>query len=92
MKPTLVILTILVPLISAVSVPAEDVEMSDYVRTVNELHRGPPVQHSYQRSNVETRWISQKLDNFDENNDNVWDDVRHYNHGFFNREQVTKYH
>lgn len=85
MKPTLVIVTILVPLISAGSLPEhfslEDFN-SDYVRTVNELHRGPPVQHSYQRSNVETRWISQKLDNFDENNENVWDDVRHYNHCF----------
>lgn len=95
MKPTLVILTILVPLISAVSLPEhfslEDYD-SDYVKTVNELHRGPPVQHSYQRSNVETRWISQKLDNFDEDNEKVWNDVREYNRCFFNKEQVTKYH
>lgn len=75
MKSTLVILTILAPLVSALSLPQEDVEISDYVKSVNELHRGPPVRRSYQRSNVQTRWISQKLDNFDEKNDQVWDNV-----------------
>lgn len=75
MQSTLAILTILVSLISANSLP-EEVVLSDYVKSVSELHRGPPVQHSNQSSNVKTRWIIQKLDNFNNKNTRTWKNVR----------------
>lgn len=73
MRCTIVLLALIVPFISAG--PLSTFEIPDSIRTLNELYRGPPKQHANLRSNVETRWINQKLDNFDDNNEKEWKDV-----------------
>lgn len=77
MKCTIVLLAVFVPLIFAASLPESlsTFEIPDSIRTLNELYRGPPKQHTNLRSNVQTRWINQKLDNFDDDNDKEWKDV-----------------
>lgn len=77
MKCTIVLLALLAPFIFAASLPdpLSTYEIPDSIRTLNELYRGPPKQHTNLRSNVQTRWITQKLDNFDDDNDKEWKDV-----------------
>ncbi|EDV98619.1 thymus-specific serine protease [Drosophila grimshawi] len=82
MKYTLV-LALLAPLASAANLNSDDSRIPASVRTLNELHRGPPMQLISKRANVETRWISQKLDNFDEGNEEVWDDRVLINEDYF---------
>lgn len=38
------------------------------VKTLKNLNRGPPQQVVTKRVNVQEKWITQKLDNFDESN------------------------
>jgi len=68
-----IILAVVVPLTYAASLP--EPEIPDFVKTIKDLHRGPPRQPSSNRANVETRWITQKLDNFDDSNTATWEDV-----------------
>lgn len=42
------------------------------VKTLNDLHRGPPKQPLLRRDNSEEKWITQKLDHFDDNNDKTY--------------------
>ncbi|KAL7728435.1 hypothetical protein ACLKA6_005194 [Drosophila palustris] len=67
-----IILALVAPLTYAASLPAPEIPAS--IKTMQDLHRGPPRQPSRKRTNVETRWITQKLDNFDEGNDATWED------------------
>lgn len=49
-----------------------------FVRTLKELQRGPPVEEfddGRATARVSTKWITQKLDNFDESNDKTWEMV-----------------
>ncbi|XP_073838546.1 putative serine protease K12H4.7 [Musca autumnalis] len=57
----------------AVARAVEDIkDVPAFVKTLEKLHRGPPV-HSYIESRaVQTEWITQKLDHFDENEDRTW--------------------
>ena len=47
-----------------------------FVKSLKNLYRGPPKMEVNKRANVETKWITQKLDHFDETNQNTWEMVR----------------
>lgn len=50
-----------------------------FVRSLKDLQRGPPVQeldNSRAKARVSTKWITQKLDNFDDANNKTWEMVR----------------
>lgn len=42
------------------------------VKTLNNLHRGPPKQTVLRRANVAEKWITQPLDHFDETNEKTF--------------------
>ncbi|XP_034486003.1 putative serine protease K12H4.7 [Drosophila innubila] len=77
----LIILAVVVPLTYAASLP--EPEIPAFVKTIKDLHRGPPRQPSSNRANVETRWITQKLDNFDDSNTATWEDRILINEDYF---------
>ncbi|XP_064550580.1 putative serine protease K12H4.7 [Drosophila montana] len=83
-----IVLSVLIPLAFAASlgdsVGSADVEIPAFVQTLRELYRGPPPgQVGTKRSNVETRWILQKLDNFNDSNEEVWYDRVLINEDYF---------
>ncbi|SPP83761.1 thymus-specific serine protease [Drosophila guanche] len=76
MKYTLMVLALLAPLTAAASLGATEAEPEPnaFVQSVRELHRGPPVQQTRNIANVETRWFTLKLDNFNAANNATWKD------------------
>ncbi|XP_061386785.1 putative serine protease K12H4.7 [Musca vetustissima] len=69
MKLTLTVvglLAVTVAFATAKDVPA-------FVRSFENLHRGPPEDSHIESRAVETEWITQKLDHFDETNDGTWE-------------------
>ncbi|XP_054747578.1 putative serine protease K12H4.7 [Anastrepha obliqua] len=42
------------------------------LQSLKYLHREPPMEQASTRASVETKWIEQKLDNFDDNNNGTW--------------------
>jgi len=76
MKYILVVLAALAPLTAAASLGEQKPEANAFVKSLRELHRGPPVEPLKTRAKVEERWITQKLDNFDDSNNATWQDVR----------------
>ena len=43
-----------------------------FVKSLKKLYRGPPEEQLTRRANVETKWITQKLDHFDDTNQKTW--------------------
>lgn len=85
LKYILIVFSVLITLAFTASLGdslySDDVEIPAFVQTLRELHRGPPPgQVGTTRANVETRWISQKLDNFNVSNEEVWYDVSFFKH------------
>ncbi|XP_068152959.1 thymus-specific serine protease-like [Drosophila tropicalis] len=74
MKYFLIALTILAPLTAAASM-GEDKKpaiKSAFVESLEQLHRPPLLEPALKRANVETRWFTQFLDNFDASNNATW--------------------
>ncbi|XP_034116282.2 thymus-specific serine protease-like [Drosophila albomicans] len=75
MKFSLVILQlvlVLAPFASTVSL--REPEIPAFIKTLKEMHQGPPRHPTTRKSHVKTRWITQKLDNFDKANNETWQD------------------
>lgn len=53
---------------------AEEVEKNEpiFVKSLKKLHRGPPKQVITSRANIQTEWITQKLDHFDSSETRTW--------------------
>ncbi|XP_034486001.1 putative serine protease F56F10.1 [Drosophila innubila] len=86
MKYTLIVLALVLVLIHLNNAAREpDLEIPAFVKTMKELHQGPPRQPSNKRVNVETRWITQKLDNFDDSNNATWKDRILINADYFKK-------
>ncbi|XP_039232681.1 putative serine protease K12H4.7 [Drosophila yakuba] len=83
MKYTLVVLALLAPLTAAASLGEQKPEATAFVKSLRELHRGPPVEPMKTRAKVEERWITQKLDNFDDSNNATWQDRIYINNKYF---------
>ncbi|XP_037942623.1 uncharacterized protein LOC119675488 [Teleopsis dalmanni] len=43
-----------------------------FLESFKKLHRGPPIVETQSRAIIETKWIEQKLDNFDESESRTW--------------------
>ncbi|XP_023036145.1 putative serine protease K12H4.7 [Drosophila willistoni] len=81
MKYFLIAVSILVPLTAAASVGRDlkadgqskaPPNKSAFVESLEQLHRPPPLKPALNRANVETRWFTQFLDNFDPENNATW--------------------
>lgn len=76
MKLTLVIATFaLVAFCSATEKLNSKEEIKDepiFVKTLRNLHRGPPELPVTKRANIVTEWIEQKLDHFNEEDTRTW--------------------
>ncbi|XP_016960522.1 putative serine protease K12H4.7 [Drosophila biarmipes] len=83
MKYILVVLAALAPLTAAASLGEQKPEANAFVKSLRELHRGPPVEPLKARAKVEERWITQKLDNFDDSNNATWQDRIYINNKYF---------
>ncbi|XP_044569976.1 putative serine protease K12H4.7 [Drosophila ananassae] len=79
----LAILAILSPLTTAASLGESKPEANDFIRTLKDLHRGSPAEPTMTRANVEERWITQWLDNFDGDNNATWEDRILINEDYF---------
>ncbi|XP_037807828.1 putative serine protease K12H4.7 [Lucilia sericata] len=47
-------------------------EVPAFVKSLEKLQRGPPEIEVHSRAAVKTKWITQKLDHFDEENEETW--------------------
>ncbi|EDW38527.1 GL12648 [Drosophila persimilis] len=76
MKYTLIVLALLAPLTAAASLGNLELqpEPNAFVQSLRELRRAPPLETSRKRANVETRWFTLKLDNFNAANNATWKD------------------
>ncbi|XP_058985392.1 putative serine protease K12H4.7 [Musca domestica] len=82
MKLTLVVVGLLAAatLVKAV----EDVkDVPTFVRTLENLYRGPPVDSHIESRAVQTEWITQKLDHFDEAEERTWQMRYMFNDEYF---------
>ncbi|XP_060649837.1 putative serine protease K12H4.7 [Drosophila nasuta] len=73
MKYTLIlVLALVAPLAYSASLPKP--EIPAFIQSLKDLQRGPPREPITKRVNAQTRWITQKLDNFDDDNEATWED------------------
>ncbi|KAH8399237.1 hypothetical protein KR215_005391, partial [Drosophila sulfurigaster] len=73
MKYYLVVLQlVLVLALFSSTVSLREPEIPAFIKTLKEMHRGPPRQPITKDSHVKVRWITQKLDNFDDANNSTW--------------------
>ena len=73
MKKLALILTGLIAVTASFAAANDKLETSAFLKIFNELHQDPlATQSPVKRANVQTLWIEQKLDHFDENETRTW--------------------
>ncbi|XP_062123870.1 putative serine protease K12H4.7 [Drosophila sulfurigaster albostrigata] len=72
MKYSLKVLQLVLVLAPLSTASLMEPEIPAFIKTMKEMHQGPPRHPTTRKSHVKTRWITQKLDNFDEANNKTW--------------------
>ncbi|XP_070138048.1 putative serine protease K12H4.7 [Drosophila bipectinata] len=70
----LAILAVLSPLTAAARLGEPKPKANAFIKTLRDLHRGRPQELIMSRAKAQERWITQKLDNFDDSNNATWKD------------------
>ncbi|XP_001954823.3 putative serine protease K12H4.7 [Drosophila ananassae] len=79
----LAILAVLAPLTAAARLGEPKPKVNAFIKTLRDLHRGRPEEHIMTRAKAHERWITQKLDNFDDDNNATWSDRIYINEKHF---------